>query len=365
MGNIYRRQTAVIGAGTALPMIAALLYDLGYTPHPAIDFTPGVFAVSMLFVGWALFEDESLSVRRCRVTPSSTISPTRSSLSTTTVSSSIITPRRPARWVIRSPTGSTSITSLPVFQTDRAWRGVLARGSITYYNARRRASPTSSGRIVVASSCSGTSPGSSAVRTDRSAAGRDPAVHRGRPPRRSRRWPSSSRRPCRPNAAGVILACLAILNRPSSARRSTVSLRMRHTGTVKARKSSGRRTGPVDSTVRERTDSTRSTTRYAAAWLPRRDGDHRIRQHLRRGGQAIRRDSRTDDAGRPRQVERERELRRAGAQSSDAAAIEFFHGILRHSLHNAMVVIRGRAEHIRDDVPSSKQAIPTASATGS
>ena len=61
--NLYRRQTATILIGTILPVLAAVLYDFGYTPHPAIDFTPVAFSINAALVGWVLFEDESLSVR--------------------------------------------------------------------------------------------------------------------------------------------------------------------------------------------------------------------------------------------------------------------------------------------------------------
>lgn len=54
------------------------------------------------------------------------------------------------------------------------------------------------------------------------------------------------------------------------------------------------------------------------------------------------------------QVERERELRgsRASVKRRNEQ-IEFFNGVLRHSLRNAMLVVQGRAEHLRDRVDES------------
>ncbi len=113
-------------------MIAALLYDLGYTPHPAIDFTPGVFAVSMLFVGWALFEDESLSV--------------------TTLSGDTLVDNLPDPVIalnddcviidynaaaasalgLRSQRPVPRHRPLPWYYENRTWRGALARGFESY-----------------------------------------------------------------------------------------------------------------------------------------------------------------------------------------------------------------------------------------
>ncbi|MEF8829735.1 MAG: histidine kinase N-terminal 7TM domain-containing protein, partial [Haloarcula sp.] len=60
--NVYRRQTAAIVLGAGFPVLVAVLYDFGYTPHPAVDFTPVAFSFSVALVGWVLFRDESLSV---------------------------------------------------------------------------------------------------------------------------------------------------------------------------------------------------------------------------------------------------------------------------------------------------------------
>ncbi|MBX0323844.1 histidine kinase [Halomicroarcula sp. F13] len=56
------------------------------------------------------------------------------------------------------------------------------------------------------------------------------------------------------------------------------------------------------------------------------------------------------------QVERERELResRTAVQRRNEQ-IEFFNGVLRHSLRNGLLVIRGRSEHLRDHVPEDQR----------
>ncbi|WP_276272621.1 histidine kinase N-terminal 7TM domain-containing protein [Haloarcula litorea] len=55
------------------------------------------------------------------------------------------------------------------------------------------------------------------------------------------------------------------------------------------------------------------------------------------------------------QVTRERQLQesRASVQRQNEQ-IEFFNGVLRHSLRNAMLVIRGRAAHLREHVPEGE-----------
>lgn len=56
------------------------------------------------------------------------------------------------------------------------------------------------------------------------------------------------------------------------------------------------------------------------------------------------------------QLQRQRELRgsRLSIQRRNEQ-IEFFNGILRHSLRNAMLVVRGRADHLRDSVDESEE----------
>ncbi|MBX0295036.1 histidine kinase N-terminal 7TM domain-containing protein [Haloarcula nitratireducens] len=56
------------------------------------------------------------------------------------------------------------------------------------------------------------------------------------------------------------------------------------------------------------------------------------------------------------QVERERELRESRASVERRnEQIEFFNGVLRHSLRNAMLVVGGRAEHLREHVPPDQR----------
>ncbi|WP_167768485.1 sensor histidine kinase [Haloarcula amylovorans] len=56
------------------------------------------------------------------------------------------------------------------------------------------------------------------------------------------------------------------------------------------------------------------------------------------------------------QVTRERELRESRASIERRnEQIEFFNGVLRHSLRNAMLVVGGRADHLREYVPPDQQ----------
>ncbi|WP_226010618.1 histidine kinase N-terminal 7TM domain-containing protein [Halomicrobium salinisoli] len=57
------------------------------------------------------------------------------------------------------------------------------------------------------------------------------------------------------------------------------------------------------------------------------------------------------------QIERERELRESRATvERRSEQLEFFNGVLRHTLRNALLVIRGRAEHLREDVDGESAA---------
>ncbi len=57
------------------------------------------------------------------------------------------------------------------------------------------------------------------------------------------------------------------------------------------------------------------------------------------------------------QIERERELRESRATvQRRSEQLEFFNGVLRHTLRNALLVIRGRAEHLREDVDGGSEA---------
>ncbi|WP_225335013.1 sensor histidine kinase [Halomicrobium urmianum] len=57
------------------------------------------------------------------------------------------------------------------------------------------------------------------------------------------------------------------------------------------------------------------------------------------------------------QIEREQELRESRATvERRSEQLEFFNGVLRHTLRNALLVIRGRAEHLRADVDGGSEA---------
>ena len=56
------------------------------------------------------------------------------------------------------------------------------------------------------------------------------------------------------------------------------------------------------------------------------------------------------------QVDRERDLRQSRASvERRSEQIEFFNGVLRHTMRNALLVVRGRAEHLRDHVDEANQ----------
>lgn len=60
--NRYRRQTAAIIVGALFPAVSNALFGLGVSLHPSVTFTPVTFAVHGLVVGWALFRYDFLNV---------------------------------------------------------------------------------------------------------------------------------------------------------------------------------------------------------------------------------------------------------------------------------------------------------------
>ncbi|MFB6308935.1 MAG: histidine kinase N-terminal 7TM domain-containing protein [Haloarculaceae archaeon] len=60
--NIYRRQTAAIIFGSLFPAVMNTLFVLGIRPHPGIELTPMTFVFFGIAVSWALFRYDFLNV---------------------------------------------------------------------------------------------------------------------------------------------------------------------------------------------------------------------------------------------------------------------------------------------------------------
>jgi len=59
---MYRRQTAVIVLASLAPVVVNTALNLGLTPHPGIDMTPVAFVAAGVVFGWALVRYEFLTV---------------------------------------------------------------------------------------------------------------------------------------------------------------------------------------------------------------------------------------------------------------------------------------------------------------
>ncbi|MBL8095660.1 MAG: hypothetical protein JNL73_15915 [Anaerolineales bacterium] len=53
--GLYRWQSALLTLAPLVPLGANMVYILGITPPPRLDFTPQGFSASALFIGWAIF----------------------------------------------------------------------------------------------------------------------------------------------------------------------------------------------------------------------------------------------------------------------------------------------------------------------
>ncbi|QCP92709.1 sensor histidine kinase [Haloarcula marismortui] len=364
-GNIYRRQTAVIGAGTALPMIAALLYDLGYTPHPAIDFTPGVFAVSMLFVGWALFEDESLSVTT--LSGDTLVDNLPDPVIALNDDCVIIDYNAAAASALGHPEpNGEHLDNIAPGLSEQIERGeVFSLGdSITYYNPQTTSLTdqfgTERGRLVVLRDVTGQQRRQD--RLEALQAATQQFIEAETAEAVAEMAVEFATAVLDQNAAGVFLEENSVLepavisetiennveeellygsptDRPESKLWQTYE-----TGEIQTVSLEQDGLDPLDNALMLPLGShgVMAITAYGSTFATE---DRRYAAILAQTTQVA-----LD------QVERERELRQSRSSvQRRREQIEFFNGILRHSLHNAMVVIRGRAEHIRDDVPSSKQ----------
>jgi len=60
--SLFRRQVGIIIAASTLPMVANLVFFLGFSPHPGMDLTTVFIAVESVIIAWALFRYDFLGV---------------------------------------------------------------------------------------------------------------------------------------------------------------------------------------------------------------------------------------------------------------------------------------------------------------
>ncbi|WP_049943993.1 sensor histidine kinase [Haloarcula argentinensis] len=363
--NIYRRQTAIIGAGGALPMIVALLYDFGYTPHPGIDFTPVVFVISMLFVGWALFRDKSLSV--------------------TTLSGDTLVDNLPDPVIALDDDcviidyNAAAASALdhpdpdgePLDDLAPELVGHIERGevfsfgdSFTYYNPQTTSltdqSGTERGRLVVLRDVTGQQRRQD--RLEALQAATQQFIEAETAEEVSEMAVEFATAVLDQNAAGVFLEDDGVLEPTviSESIAEHVDEELLYGSPTDEPESKLWRTYETSEIRAVSLDLDGLDPLDNALMLPL--GPHGVMAITSHDSTLATEDRRyaailaqTTQVALD-QVERERELRQSRSSvQRRREQIEFFNGVLRHSLHNAMVVIRGRAEHIRDEVPPRKQ----------
>ncbi|NHX39237.1 MULTISPECIES: histidine kinase N-terminal 7TM domain-containing protein [Haloarcula] len=363
--NLYRRQTATILIGTILPVLAAVLYDFGYTPHPAIDFTPVAFSINAALVGWVLFEDESLSVRT--VSGDGLVDNLPDPVIALNDDCVIIDYNAAAASALDHPEpDGESLDDLAPDLVGHIERGeVFSFGdSFTYYNPQTTSltdqSGTERGRLVVLRDVTGQQRRQD--RLEALQAATQQFIEAETAEAVAEMAVEFATAVLDQNAAGVFLEEDSVLepavisetiennveeellygsptDRPESKLWQTYE-----TGEIQTVSLEQDGLDPLDNALMLPLGShgVMAITAYGSTFATE---DRRYAAILAQTTQVA-----LD------QVERERELRQSRSSvKRRREQIEFFNGILRHSLHNAMVVIRGRAEHIRDDVPSSKQ----------
>jgi len=363
--NLYRRQTATILIGTILPVLAAVLYDFGYTPHPAIDFTPVAFSINAALVGWVLFEDESLSVRT--VSGDGLVDNLPDPVIALNDDCVIIDYNAAAASALDHPEpDGESLDDLAPGLVGHIERGeVFSFGdSFTYYNPQTTSltdqSGTERGRLVVLRDVTGQQRRQD--RLEALQAATQQFIEAETAEAVAEMAVEFATAVLDQNAAGVFLEEDSVLepavisetiennveeellygsptDRPESKLWQTYE-----TGEIQTVSLEQDGLDPLDNALMLPLGShgVMAITAYGSTFATE---DRRYAAILAQTTQVA-----LD------QVERERELRQSRSSvKRRREQIEFFNGILRHSLHNAMVVIRGRAEHIRDDVPSPKQ----------
>jgi signal transduction histidine kinase len=363
--NLYRRQTATIIIGTILPILAAILYDFGYTPHPAIDFTPMAFSLNAVLVGWVLFEDESLSVRT--VSGDGLIDNLPDPVIALNDDCVIIDYNAAAASALDHPDpDGEPLNDLAPGLVGHIERGeVFSFGdSFTYYNPQTTSltdqSGTERGRLVVLRDVTGQQRRQD--RLEALQAATQQFIEAETAEAVAEMAVEFATAVLDQNAAGVFLEEDSVLKPAviSETIENNVAEELLYgspTDEPESKLWKTYETGEIQ-TVSLEQDGLEDIDN--ALMLPL--GPHGVMAITAYGSTFATEDRRyaailaqTTQVALD-QVERERELRQSRSSvKRRREQIEFFNGILRHSLHNAMVVIRGRAEYVRDDVPSSKQ----------
>lgn len=364
--NVYRKQTAAIVAGAGLPMAVSIAHSTGLTIHPGLDFTPIAFSLDTALVGWALFEDDSLSVTQ--LSGDSLVDDLPDPVIALNDERVVVDFNAAAATVLdhEDPIGNALDDLAPglIEQIDRG--EVFTFGErFTYYNPRTTEITDQfgeeRGRLVVLRDVTGQQRRQERLEALQSATqqfiGAETAESI------AEMAVEFATAVLDQNAAGVFL------ERDDRLEPTVVSEAVDEqvdddllTASPADRSDGG--LWEIYERGEARTVSLEGDgvgTLRAALMLPL--GSHGVLAI----GSTDDGDFATEDKRYAEvlaqttqvaldQVERERELRQSrGSVKRRREQIEFFNGVLRHSLHNAMVVIRGRAEHVRDDVPPSKR----------
>jgi signal transduction histidine kinase/PAS domain-containing protein len=363
--NVYRRQTAAIIIGTGLPIFVAVLYDFGYTPHPAIDFTPVAFCLNAVLVGWVLFTDESLSVTT--LSGDALVDNLPDPVIALDDDCVIIDYNAAAASALDHPDpDGEPLDDLVPGLVDHIERGeVFSFGdSFMYYNPQTTSltdqSGTERGRLVVLRDVTGQQRRQD--RLEALQAATQQFIEAETAEAVAEMAVEFATAVLDQNAAGVFLEDDGVLE-PAVVSESIAEhvedelLYGSPTDEPKSKLWKTYETGEIQAVS---LDQDGLDPLDNALMLPL--GSHGVMAITSHDSTLATEDRRyaailaqTTQVALD-QVERERELRQSRSSvQRRREQIEFFNGVLRHSLHNAMVVIRGRAEHIRDDVPRSKR----------
>ncbi|EMA19751.1 sensor histidine kinase [Haloarcula amylolytica] len=363
--NVYRRQTAAIIIGTGLPIFVAVLYDFGYTPHPAIDFTPVAFSLNAVLVGWVLFKDESLSVTT--LSGDTLVDNLPDPVIALNDDCVIIDYNAAAASALDHPDPDGELLDdLVPGLVDHIERGeVFSFGdSFTYYNPQTTSltdqSGTERGRLVVLRDVTGQQRRQD--RLEALQAATQQFIEAETAEAVAEMAVEFATAVLDQNAAGVFLEDDGILE-PAVISESIAEhvedelLYASPTDEPESKLWKTYKTGEIQAVS---LDKDGLDPLDNALMLPL--GSHGVMAITSHDSTLATEDRRyaailaqTTQVALD-QVERERELRQSRSSvQRRREQIEFFNGVLRHSLHNAMVVIRGRAEHIRTDVPRSKR----------
>ncbi|AUG46513.1 histidine kinase [Haloarcula taiwanensis] len=363
--NVYRRQTAAIIIGTGLPIFVAVLYDFGYTPHPAIDLTPVAFSLNAVLVGWVLFKDESLSVTT--LSGDTLVDNLPDPVIALTDDCVIIDYNAAAASALDHPDpDGESLDDLAPGIVEHIERGeVFSFGdSFTYYNPQTTSltdqSGTERGRLVVLRDVTGQQRRQD--RLEALQAATQQFIEAETAEGVAEMAVEFATAVLDKNAAGVFIENDRVLEPAviSESIEQNVAEELLYGSPTDEPESKLWKTYETGEIQAVSLDQDGLDPLDNALMLPL--GSHGVMAITSHDSTLATEDRRyaailaqTTQVALD-QVERERELRQSRSSvQRRREQIEFFNGVLRHSLHNAMVVIRGRAEHIRETVPRSKQ----------